>query len=133
MEEVTKKIRDLEKSHKVTADQETLRELTITREQLREMYYDKARSMLVKFRRNFYEYGNKNSRLLAFSIRFQRTKSFIPCIKTQEGRTYLPTEIAIKFEKYYFKLYNLDSQGNQRGGNWRKKRNGGVSKGSRDA
>lgn len=110
------KIRNLVSKHKyIGANKETpLKELTEQRLQLKELIIDKARKTKARNRKHFYEDGNKCSRLLALSLRQQRKNSYITCIKRSKGKTYDNEEIVQEIQRFFAKLYYLDTLKSQK-------------------
>lgn len=95
--EIMDRIRELDRRHKSHSSKGTLQELTKLRAKLRDVYQENASAIILRNKREFYEFGNKSIRMLAQSLCQHRKNSFIPSIKMGSGETFIPKEIAEEF------------------------------------
>lgn len=101
-------IGSLEAAHKRTHTQATLQKLTHTRSLLLEELGKRSRRCYILGQRIFYEQGNKCGQLLARAVQNSKLSSTIHHIRDPGGGLLVKNEhIAKAFEKFYFKLYNL--------------------------
>lgn len=78
------------------------------RNRLKALLQVRTKTALAKCRRNFYEHGNKPSRLLARALRQVRAQSYIPHIDSPEGkRLFQHRDMANQFRNLFSALYNL--------------------------
>lgn len=100
----------LERQHKVWPDHTTEAELVKLREAIREHSLYKAKHVVLKACRSFYEYGDKCGRLLANALRAKRSQTYVPALLTSLGsKVHTSPDMAETFSNFYSKLYNLDS------------------------
>lgn len=59
--EIMEKIWELEKKHKYTVLKDTLKELTALRSQLRNWHFKNVGKIIMRNKKSFYKFGNKNS------------------------------------------------------------------------
>ncbi|KAM4034518.1 uncharacterized protein ACNLHF_021156 [Anomaloglossus baeobatrachus] len=107
-------LKDLETRHKQMPSVEVGSALFSACDNLWKLLNHKAKGILVRSRRHFYEFGNKCSKTLARALRQQQTSTFISNISpTQSQGTMLHSslEIAETFKKLYASLYNLETNG----------------------
>ena len=110
LQELTTKIRDIDHQNAVNPspslqkqrlDLQTEFDLTATTD---------AERLLLHSRSNYYEHGDKPSRLLAHQLKRQATSRLIPQIKDSAGRLISdPTAINAVFKTFYSSLYDSES------------------------
>lgn len=89
------------------ADQ-SLADLTILRSQLHDLALDKAKATIAKCRRTFYEHSDKCGKLLAWALRAQQARTFVPELLDEgNAKAHATERIADIFRQYYASLYNL--------------------------
>lgn len=103
------KLHKLESKHKQTPTNSLGSELDTIRTQITDLLHFKAKAALQISRKKIYESGNKCGRLLAQSLKSQKTASYIPHIQSPTGqKVTLPQHITQTFRSYYEALYNLN-------------------------
>ncbi len=87
---------------------EAKEKLLLLRSQYNELSASRAASKVLSLKQNFYEYGDKTGRLLAWQIRQQQTERTITIIESSTGNIVDPVEINEAFRTYYEKLYSSE-------------------------
>lgn len=111
-QEYENEVKRLEREHKINKKEETLKELKEVKQKLDEILTHKAEGALRYIKRNYYEMGNKASRLLAFQLRKDQASRIVPKIRhpvTKQIETQ-PKAIADIFAEYYQQLYKCQDQ-----------------------
>ena len=105
--ELENMIKKLEREHKQLRNPEILRQLKAKRQQLDDMLTYKAEGALRFANREYYEWGNRASRLLAFQLRKAQSNRTINKIIEPNSNQNLtqPKEISEAFATYYKTLY----------------------------
>lgn len=86
-------------------------QLEILRKQITDLLHYKAKAALQICRKMNYESGNKCGRLLARSVREQKSAAYIPQIKRPDGqKVTLLKQISHEFRDFYHSLYNLPNR-----------------------
>ena len=109
MEELLGKIQDREIKHKINLDPEEARQLDILRIELSECLDRRNKEKYRFLVHQFYEQGNKCSRLLANQIKKQQETTHVHKI-TANGKEIEDTKtIAAEFHRFYTELYNIQT------------------------
>lgn len=106
--DLTTRIRTLERSHKVSLAASSLAELTQTREEVLEELNQTLNLKFAMTQKLFYEFSNNASKLLARALQAKKAAHTIHAIKYPSGDTLVTTEdISEQFIQYFTKLYKL--------------------------
>lgn len=117
-EGLIEQIYKLERTHKTSkeASKEVLRELTIKRDELRDLLETEALKRKYKNSRDFHIRGNKIGKHLPASIRKKRMENYIERVKSKKGEMrYSTREIAEEFRSYFSSLYAVEQKEKQEG------------------
>uniref|UniRef100_A0A1A7ZMF0 Endonuclease/exonuclease/phosphatase domain-containing protein n=1 Tax=Nothobranchius furzeri TaxID=105023 RepID=A0A1A7ZMF0_NOTFU len=97
----------LEQTHKQSSTPENFKALIAARTKLNIEYTNHARKLLLYTKQNYYEFGNRSSRLLAHQLKKQISERSITAIKMDKGKvTYDPSTINKTFRDFYKSLYS---------------------------
>uniref|UniRef100_A0A8C8E244 Reverse transcriptase domain-containing protein n=1 Tax=Oryzias sinensis TaxID=183150 RepID=A0A8C8E244_9TELE len=104
-QQLENKIKELEHRHKQSAEPNLLTELSTTRKELQELLSEKIEGNLRFAKQQYYEHGNRASRLLAFKLKKQQSSNIVQKLKS--GNTFItkPKDIADTFATFYKELY----------------------------
>lgn len=95
-------LRSLERDHKQTPNRARGSELDMVRTQITDLLQYKEKAALQISRKRIYELGNKCSRLLAQSLKAQKTATYIPHIYSPTGqKKTIPQQITQEFMSHY--------------------------------
>ena len=109
MEQLEKKIKDIETVHFKTPSQQSFKELNGLRAKYNVMSVNKATKSLLKLKQSYYEQGEKASKLLAWRLKQSETERTINTIQLDDGvESSDPKEINNTFLGFYQNLYSTD-------------------------
>uniref|UniRef100_A0A670HTQ3 Reverse transcriptase domain-containing protein n=2 Tax=Podarcis TaxID=42163 RepID=A0A670HTQ3_PODMU len=92
--------------YKQTGSKKLLKLIEQKRKELDSLEINKTMINILYSKQRFYEYGGKNSRLLANRCRKKALKTRIHCITKKDGNiTFSPKEIISEFAEFYSNLY----------------------------
>lgn len=110
--ELVRQIEILEIRHKNRGAREDGIQLQLLRDRLRALNLKKARFLLTRSRRSFYEFGNRSSKGLARALKIQHGRSCISQICRPDGSKAVMTEEIVElFRGFYETLYNIKARG----------------------
>ncbi|KAM9311698.1 GLIPR1-like protein 2 [Gastrophryne carolinensis] len=116
LEKLSERVNALELSHKRSEAANVLGELTQARIALNTHLRQKAKHDIRRCKRHYYEFGNKNSALLARALKQQQAQNFISEIVDEAcQKKHTSESIAETFRHYYAGLYGLggDTRGSK--------------------
>ena len=108
LEQKQTELKQLERDHKDTNNQEIKEQLTKKRNEINEIYTKEIQKKLIITKQKYYEGGGKASKMLAFKLKKQQAVNSIHKIRnplTKVEHTKLK-DIQSCFETYYQKLYS---------------------------
>lgn len=98
-------IKDLEHEHKKRREPRILNDLNKTRRELQDLLSGKIEGNLRFAKQQYYENGNRASRLLAFRLKKQQSSNVVQKLKSGNKSILNPKEIAEAFSEFYKVLY----------------------------
>lgn len=99
------RIRDLEHEHKKGREHRTLNDLNKAHRELQDLLSEKIEGNLRFSKQQYYENGNRASRLLAFRLKKQQSSNVVQKLKSGDKSILKPKEIAEAFSEFYKILY----------------------------
>lgn len=110
MQELDKKIQELEREVYADQSKALTQELLTLRAKYNALSTTKAESSLIRLKQSFYDQGEKSGRLLAWQIKKQEAERAISSIELPDGRISVdPLEINDNFASFYQLLYTSEA------------------------
>uniref|UniRef100_A0A3Q3BNZ9 Reverse transcriptase domain-containing protein n=1 Tax=Kryptolebias marmoratus TaxID=37003 RepID=A0A3Q3BNZ9_KRYMA len=107
-----RQISDLEKIYQISPTKDMYRDLVNLKLKYNNMNTYQAERAIIRSKQQFYEFGEKTQKVLAWQLKTEENKRTINAIENpQKTITYNPGEINEAFKKYYSDLYTSQSQG----------------------
>lgn len=115
LEALQKNLKELEKSHKQTPDENILQEIKKTKAEINVIYSEEIQKKMLFTKQKYYEIGSKSTKLLAYKLKKQQAKNSIYGVRDPHNGTvrYKTEDIQKCFELYYTKLYDQSASSNE--------------------
>lgn len=109
MEQLEKKIKEIESKHFANPSRRSFKELNEFRAKYNVLSVNKATKSLLKLKQSYYEQGEKASKLLAWRVRQSETERTVNTIQLDDGlETSDLKETNKAFKGFYDNLYSTD-------------------------
>ena len=108
MQSLSRQITQLDSVHSAQPSPDTYRKRLSLQAEFDVLSSAHVEDLLLKSRYNYYEHGDKTSKLLAHQLKQTSASHQIPQIRTPTGVTRDPKQINEQFEQFYTSLYTSE-------------------------